>query len=93
MARQTFDSVLSHLRDGEDEVAVFTFDASLHERHPFTADLARLKDALSDFEPFGTTSLYDATAATSESSSASTSGRPITARSTTAGAGWSGGWR
>jgi VWFA-related protein len=64
MARQAFDSVVSHLRDGEDEVALFTFDASLHERHGFTTDLATLKDALADFQPFGTTSLYDATAAT-----------------------------
>jgi VWFA-related protein len=45
-------------------VAVFTFDSSLHERRDFTRDLATLKDALSDFEPFGSTSLYDATAAT-----------------------------
>lgn len=64
LARHAFDSVLSQLRDGEDEVAAFAFDSSLHERHGFTADLARLKDALSEFEPFGTTSLYDATAAT-----------------------------
>ncbi len=56
--------VSSHLRDGQDEVALFTFDASLHERHGFTVDLAKFKDALSDFEAFGTTSLYDATAAT-----------------------------
>ena len=35
MARQAFASVLSQLRDGQDEVAVFTFDASLHERRGF----------------------------------------------------------
>jgi VWFA-related protein len=64
MARQAYDSVLSQLRQGEDEVALFTFDASLHERHDFTRDLSTLKGALDDFEPFGTTSLYDATAAT-----------------------------
>jgi VWFA-related protein len=64
MARQVFDSVLSQLRDGEDEVALFTFDSSLHERQAFTADLARMKGTLWDFEAFGTTSLYDATAAT-----------------------------
>jgi VWFA-related protein len=64
MARQAFESVVSRLRDGEDEVALFTFDASLHERRGFTTDLAGFNDALSDFEPFGTTSLYDATAAT-----------------------------
>src|ERR1700694_3744984 len=50
MARQAFDSVLKQLRDGEDEVALFTFDSSLHERHGFTADLASLKDDLWDFE-------------------------------------------
>src|ERR1700687_128123 len=64
MARQAFDSVLNQLRDGEDEVALFTFDSSLHERQGFTTDLARLKDGLSAFKAFGTTSLYDATAAT-----------------------------
>jgi VWFA-related protein len=63
MARQAYDSVLSQLRQGHDEVALFTFDAELHERRDFTRDLATLKDGLSDFEPFGTTSLYDATAA------------------------------
>lgn len=73
MARQAYDSVLSQLHQG-DEVAVFTFDASLHERHGFTHDLATLKDALSEFEPFGTTSLYDATAA---------SARRLAARSAT----------
>jgi len=64
MARQAYDSVLSQLRQGQDEVAVYTFDSSLHDRRDFTRDLATLKDALSDFEPFGSTSLYDATAAT-----------------------------
>jgi VWFA-related protein len=63
MARQAFDSVLSQLTHGQDEVAVFTFDAALHERRPFTADLARFRGVLDDFVPFGTTSLYDATAA------------------------------
>jgi VWFA-related protein len=38
MARQTFDSLLTELRSG-DEAALFTFDARLHERHPFTADI------------------------------------------------------
>ena len=73
MARQAYDTVLSQLHQG-DEVALFTFDASLHERRAFTRDLATLKDGLSDFEPFGTTSLYDATAA---------SARRLAARSAT----------
>lgn len=64
MARQAYTSLLSQLRQGEDEVALFTFDASLHERQDFTRDLTTLTNGLSEFEAFGTTSLYDATAAT-----------------------------
>lgn len=63
MARHAFDSVLTQLRNGKDEVGVFSFDATLHERRAFSSDLARVKGALDEFEPFGTTSLYDATAA------------------------------
>ncbi len=63
MARQTFDSVLSQLSPGQDEVAVFTFDSQLHERRPFTTNLDELRGALDEFSPFGSTSLYDATAA------------------------------
>lgn len=63
MARQAYDSVLSQLRQDHDEVGVFTFDASLHTRREFSRDLSALRGALSEFEPFGTTSLYDATAA------------------------------
>ena len=62
MARQAFASLLSQLRDGQDEVAVFTFDSALHERQAFTTGIAGLKDVLDDFRPFGSTSLYDATA-------------------------------
>ena len=58
MARQAYDSILTQLRQGEDEAAVLTFDASLHQRHDFTRDLGALKGALSNFEPFGTTSLF-----------------------------------
>jgi VWFA-related protein len=64
MARQVFDTLVSQMRDGEDEVALFTFESALQERHPFTTNLASLKGALDAFQPFGTTSLYDATAAT-----------------------------
>ena len=64
MARQAYDSVLSQLHEGHDEIALFTFDAALHERQDFTRDVSKLRGALSDFEPFGSTSLYDATAAT-----------------------------
>jgi Ca-activated chloride channel family protein len=63
MARQAYDSILTQLHQDGDEAAVFTFDASLHQRHDFTRDLGTLKGALTNFEPFGTTSLFDATAA------------------------------
>jgi Ca-activated chloride channel homolog len=61
MARQAYESVLSHLLPS-DEAALFTFNSALHERRGFTNDLSRLRDGLSDFEAFGATSLYDATA-------------------------------
>jgi Ca-activated chloride channel family protein len=62
MTRQAYDSVLDQLRTGHDEVAVFTFDVELHQRRPFTRDIPNLRGALDDFKPFGSTSLYDATA-------------------------------
>jgi VWFA-related protein len=64
MARRAFESMLLQLRTANDEAAVFTFDSALHERQDFTSDIATLKNALSEFRPFGTTSLYDATAST-----------------------------
>jgi VWFA-related protein len=63
MARQAYDSLVAQLRQGQDEAAVFTFDSALHERQAFTTDLSKLKGALTEFNAFGTTSLYDATAA------------------------------
>jgi len=64
LARQAYEAILAQLQQDRDEMAVFTFDSSLHDRRDFTHDLASLRGALSEFEPFGTTSLYDATAAT-----------------------------
>jgi len=63
MARQAYESLLGQLH-ADDELAVFTFDSALHERQGFTSDLASVKNVLDDFDPFGTTSLYDAMAAT-----------------------------
>jgi Ca-activated chloride channel homolog len=64
MARQVFQSMLTRLRDDVDAVALYAFDSSLHERVGFTTDMSRLNGALAAFEPFGSTSLYDAAAAT-----------------------------
>jgi Ca-activated chloride channel family protein len=66
MARQVFGGLLAQLRDGEDEVALFTFDAGLEEQRGFTSDLAQLSGALNELRPFGSTSLFDATAATAK---------------------------
>jgi VWFA-related protein len=66
MARQAYASLLSQLRQDQDEVALFTFDALLHERQDFTREIGKLSGALADVQPFGTTSLYDATAATAQ---------------------------
>lgn len=63
MARHALDSILAQLRPGEDEVAVFSFDAALQERSPFTSDPAAVAGVIEGLEPFGATSLYDATAA------------------------------
>jgi Mg-chelatase subunit ChlD len=63
MARQAYGSVLSQLRQGHDEAALFTFDEALHERRGFTRDIDSLSGALSDFDAYGATSLYDASAA------------------------------
>src|SRR6185295_9263164 len=64
MAQQAYTSILSQLRQDYDEVGLFTFDIALHEHRGFSRDVAGLKDALSDLEAYGTTSLYDATEAT-----------------------------
>jgi VWFA-related protein len=63
MTREAYRSLLVQLRPGQDEAALFTFDEALHQRRDFTSNLASLEDGLSEFDPFGTTSLYDATAA------------------------------
>jgi VWFA-related protein len=62
MARQAYGALLNQLRQGQDEAALFTFDATLHQRTEFTRDVETMKDGLDIFEPFGTTSLYDAVA-------------------------------
>jgi Ca-activated chloride channel family protein len=63
LARQALDSLLSQLHRGADEVAVFTFDSRLHERRGFSFDPEQMRGALDKFDVFGSTSLYDATAA------------------------------
>jgi len=63
-ARQTLARLVAELQDGRDVAALFTFDSDLHERQPFTVHPTSVRAALNDAQPFGTTSLYDAIAAT-----------------------------
>jgi VWFA-related protein len=67
MAQQALDAVVSQLRPGTDEAGLFTFDSALQQREFFTRDVAVLQGALSEFQPYGTTSLYDAAAETARS--------------------------
>src|SRR5262249_38126518 len=64
LARQMVSRLVHELEDGRDEAALFTFDASLHEEQPFTAQPSSIESALSSADPWGTTSLYDAVATT-----------------------------
>lgn len=63
-ARKVLERLVSQLQDGRDEVALFTFDEKLHEEQGFTRHTGGLDSSLSGADPFGTTSLYDAIAAT-----------------------------
>jgi Ca-activated chloride channel family protein len=62
--REVLRQVQAGLRRGVDEVGLFTFDATLREQRPFTAQPDSLVYALGSTLPFGTTSLYDAIADT-----------------------------
>lgn len=63
MARLAYESILAQMQQGRDEVALFTFDSSLDARRHFTKNVASLSGALDHFDAYGTTALYDATAA------------------------------
>jgi Ca-activated chloride channel family protein len=59
-ARQAARHLLSALRLGNDEAAVFSFDMNLQSLQPFTANVGAIETALARVEPYGQTSLYDA---------------------------------
>ena len=62
-ARHAVDVATRTLTGGNDEAALLTFDAKLHEVIPFTRDLARIRRVSLEGQPWGLTSLYDAVAA------------------------------
>ena len=64
-ARDTGYFLLSGLKNGEDEAAIFAFDSRLQMVQPFTTELDRLRGSMSGFSPWGMTSLHDAIASAS----------------------------
>ncbi len=65
-ARRAARQVLAWLEAGRDELAIYSFDTSLHQLEPFALyqEDARLERSLFGMAPFGMTSLNDAIAAT-----------------------------
>jgi VWFA-related protein len=63
-AREAVRTVLAHMQTRGDEAALYTFDSKLEEPVPFTTDLDRIRRLSLAGRPWGTTSLYDAIAAT-----------------------------
>ena len=61
-ARQAVGMVLTSLRSGSDEAAMFTFDKSLREVVDFSTDLSTVNRVNLAGKPWGITSLYDAIA-------------------------------
>jgi Ca-activated chloride channel family protein len=61
--RRAVDHVVSWLRSGVDEAALFTFDRRLEEVQAFTSSPAELRTSLDGLSAFGMTSLYDAVGA------------------------------
>ena len=66
-AREAGYFLLSGLRNGEDEAAIFAFDSGLHLVQPFTNDLDGLRGSVTGFSPWGMTSIHDAIASASRS--------------------------
>lgn len=65
-ARETAFFLLSNLRSGQDEVAIYAFDKTLHLVQPFTTDLDGLRARFTSITPWGMTSLHDAIASAAQ---------------------------
>jgi Ca-activated chloride channel family protein len=64
-AREQGYFLLSGLKNGEDEAAIFAFDSRLHVIQPFTSELDRLRGTVTEFSRWGMTSIHDAIASAS----------------------------
>ncbi len=65
-AREAAGLVLAGLDHGRDEAALFTFDTTLRDIQPFTADPRLVLGGFADAAAFGATRLHDAIAATAQ---------------------------
>jgi Ca-activated chloride channel homolog len=74
-AREASYFLLSQLRDGVDEAAIYAFDSQLHLVEPFTSNIGGLRGRLARLSPWGVTSLHDAIAATAQAIEADASRR------------------
>jgi VWFA-related protein len=64
--RQAAHHLVSWLRPGVDEAALYMFDTSLTEVVAFTKETERIRTGFDRMSPFGATSLHDAIAAAAE---------------------------
>ena len=60
------EQLLTMMNGEDDEMALFTFDKELRQETPFTTNIGGIRGVLETAEPWGTTSLYDAVAATAK---------------------------
>ncbi|MBI3262082.1 MAG: VWA domain-containing protein [Acidobacteria bacterium] len=74
-ARRAADHLVSWLKPGKDEAALFTFDAELRELLTFTKETGALRSALQRLAPYGSTSLHDAIAAAARRVAGRSTGR------------------
>lgn len=65
-ARETANALVSGLKPGDDEVALFSFDTQLQEVRPFSTAFATTQGAWDGTRAYGATSLWDAIAETAQ---------------------------
>jgi Ca-activated chloride channel family protein len=58
--------LLASMNEGVDEAALFVFDKTVRTAQPFTGEFDAVRAALASVDPYGSTSLYDAIAATAQ---------------------------
>jgi Ca-activated chloride channel family protein len=63
-AREAVTKLAAELERGRDHIALFSFDNELHVVQPFTTSPSDVVDALKRLEPWGSTAMFDAVAAT-----------------------------